>query len=136
MLLTEHITDEDRRDHLVEGIAEQVVEIWEQFIHHTTFSLAGAMKLDEILRAMMSIFQRHATVPLRRKFGKLREMMLILTSDADSLSSMYQQQQQQQQQSHQAHSQAMSNDLLSQQNFIHLTPAEVEAVLLLRTRHY
>ncbi len=51
------------------------------FFSQTHFSFAGALKYDEIIRAVNSVFTRYSSVPIRSKFSRLREAMLVLTWD-------------------------------------------------------
>jgi hypothetical protein len=54
----------------------------------TTFRFAGALKLEEIVRALTALFGRHSSVPVRGRFSRLREVMLVLTSDSTATSNM------------------------------------------------
>jgi hypothetical protein len=44
--------------------------------------------LEEIVRALTALFGRHSSVPVRGRFSRLREVMLVLTSDSTATSSM------------------------------------------------
>jgi hypothetical protein len=50
----------------------------------SSFGYAGAMKLDECVRALNSMFVRYSTIPIRGKFSRLREILQVLTSDISS----------------------------------------------------
>jgi hypothetical protein len=52
----------------------------------TSFRFAGALKLEEIVRALSSVFGRHSSLPVRAHFSRLREVMLVLTADASTIS--------------------------------------------------
>jgi hypothetical protein len=43
--------------------------------------MSGALKLEEIVRALSSLFNRHTSVPIRGKFARLREIVMVLTAD-------------------------------------------------------
>jgi hypothetical protein len=47
----------------------------------TTFSYAGALKLEECVRALNSQWSQVSTVSLRARFSRLREILIVLTSD-------------------------------------------------------
>lgn len=76
-------------------------------ILQTTFRFAGALKLEEIIRALTTLFSRYSAVPVRARFSRLREIMLVLTSDVGSGS-------------------------VFSDNFTHLTASEIEAFVSLR----
>lgn len=57
-----------------------------QCIMQTTFSYAGALKLEECIRALNGIFSQASSVSLRSKFSRLREIMLLLTSEVSGAS--------------------------------------------------
>ena len=77
-------------------------------IYQTTFRFAGALKMEEIVRTLSSLFSRYSSVPIRGRFSRLREIMLILTSDTTT------------------------NSNLISENFTQLNSNEVEAFLILR----
>lgn len=99
---------ETNKDMIVGMLADACCEKLEQFVYQTTFSAAGALKLEEIVRALGSLFSRHASSPVRGKFARLREIMQVLTVDESSRM-------------------AVSAD-----SFTHLTANEVDALLGLR----
>lgn len=74
----------------------------------TTFRFAGALKLEEVVRALSTLFARYSTVPVRGKFARLREVLLVLTSDSTTPASIF------------------------TENFTQLTSNEVEAFISLR----
>ena len=74
----------------------------------TTFRFAGALKLEEIVRSVSSLFSRFSSVPVRGRFSRLREVMLVLTADSATPSSVI------------------------ADSFTQLTGSEVEAFLVLR----
>jgi hypothetical protein len=74
----------------------------------TTFRFAGALKLEEIVRSLSALFSRFSSVPVRGRFSRLREVMLVLTSDVTSPTG------------------------LMADSFTQLTASEVEAFLVLR----
>jgi hypothetical protein len=56
----------------------------------SSFRFAGALKFEECVRALSGMFARFSSGPIRGKFSRLREVMLVLTSDTGpgSVSSM------------------------------------------------
>lgn len=50
-----------------------------------TFSFAGSLKLEECVRALNQAFSSLSTVSLRKKFSRLREVLVVLTSDSTLL---------------------------------------------------
>jgi hypothetical protein len=78
-------------------------------IIQNNFSLAGALKMEEIVRALSSLFTKHASSPVRGKFSRLREIMLVLTAE--------------------------NIEYARSENFTNLTANEVEAFFGLRIRH-
>jgi hypothetical protein len=55
------------------------------FVLQTTFSFAGSIKLEDCVRALNHSFAQLSTVSLRAKFSRLREVLLVLTSEASLL---------------------------------------------------
>jgi hypothetical protein len=76
----------------------------------TNFRFSGALKLEEIVRALSAMFTRFSSSPVRGKFSRLRELMLVLTSDSSTP----------------AAAAAVS------ENLTHLTASEVDVILALR----
>ncbi len=37
--------------------------------------------MEEFVRVLNSLFSRHSSVPIRGKFSRLREILMVLTSD-------------------------------------------------------
>ena len=54
----------------------------------SSFSFAGALKIEECFRALCGIFTHAASNSLRAKFARLREVLLVLTSDVAGGSSL------------------------------------------------
>ena len=85
-MLTASMTDTNR-DLLVGLLADACCERVEHFVTQNTFGFAGALKMEECVRALGTVFSR-ASGPvgggIRGKFGRLREIMLVLTSDSSS----------------------------------------------------
>ncbi len=81
----------------------------------TNFRFAGALKFEEVVRALSSMFSRYSSVPMRGKFSRLREILLVLTSDSGTSSG----------------GPASGGGLITD-NFTQLTAAEVEAFVALR----
>ncbi len=50
-------------------------------IGQSSFRFAGALKFEECVRALTTAFTRVASSPIRGKFSRLREIMLVLTCD-------------------------------------------------------
>lgn len=95
---------------LVVGLAaECCCERLEAFIRQTSFSFSGAMKMEEIVRAVMATFTRYSSTSVRTRFARLKEVMQVLTS-------------------------ASLSDSLNE-NYTMLTAQEVEAVFALRVEH-
>ena len=51
------------------------------YFFQTSFRFAGALKFEECVRALNAIFTRHSSIPIRGKFSRLREIMMVLTAD-------------------------------------------------------
>lgn len=64
--------------------------------------------MEEVIRALSLLFTRYSTLPVRGKFARLREIMLVLTADSSTPS------------------------LSLAENFSQLTATEVESFLNLR----
>ena len=58
----------------------------ESFITTTTFRFAGALKFEECVRSYISMTGKISNLPIRSKFSRLREVMMVLTSDVRSAS--------------------------------------------------
>mmetsp|Transcript_50015 Transcript_50015/g.87331 ORF Transcript_50015/g.87331 Transcript_50015/m.87331 type:complete len:265 (-) Transcript_50015:71-865(-) len=99
---------ERNKDMIVGLLADACCERLEHFITQTTFRFAGALKLEEIVRSVSSLFSRFSSVPVRGRFSRLREVMLVLTADSATPTS------------------AIAD------SFTQLTSSEVEAFLVLR----
>ncbi len=82
---------ETNKDVLLGLLADACCDRIEQFILQTGFRFAGALKFEECVRAIMSVFVRASTTSIRNRFSRLREVLMVLTSDvknagfADSL---------------------------------------------------
>ena len=79
-ICTSTMSDENK-DMIVGLMANACCEKIEQFIYQSTFSFAGALKLDECFRALSNMFSRYSTAPIRGKFSRLREICQVLTAD-------------------------------------------------------
>jgi len=83
---------ETNKEVLLLLIVDACCERIEQFILQTGFRFAGALKFEECVRAIMAVLTRAAVTPIRSRFSRLREVLMVLTSDvrsstfADSLS--------------------------------------------------
>jgi len=83
---------ETNKDLLLMLIVDACCERIEQFILQTGFRFAGALKFEECVRAVMAVLTRASVTPIRSRFSRLREVLMVLTSDvrsstfADSLS--------------------------------------------------
>lgn len=115
-LLTQFLAEDSLRDDLLGALAETLcAHIDQQVLQQTRFSLQGALKMEEIVRALQTCFARHssqATLNVRHKFARVREVLSVLTS-ADAASA--------------------TSNAASFGSFVHVTQNEVEALLLLRT---
>ena len=98
---------ETNKDNLVALLADASCERLEQFIMQSTFRFAGSLKLEECVRAITTLFTRASSVPIRGKFSRLREILVILTHDSST------------------------NNLVNE-NFTHLTMNEVKYIKSLR----
>ena len=49
--------------------------------YQTTFRFAGALKFEECVRALNGIFIQNSSITIRGKFSRLKEIMMVLTSD-------------------------------------------------------
>jgi hypothetical protein len=65
-------------------LADAVCERLEHFISQTSFRFAGSLKFEECVRAIIALFTRLSTTPIRGKFSRIREIMSVLTSDVTS----------------------------------------------------
>lgn len=72
---------ERNKDIMVGKLADACSERVEHFVSQTSFRFAGALKLEECIRAIVSVFTRASSSPIRGKFSRLREIMSVLTSD-------------------------------------------------------
>eukprot|EP01031_Cornospumella_fuschlensis_P042145 gene42145-51461_t len=73
--LTEKVSDK-----VVGYIAEVCVEQFERYIRNTRMSFAASLKWDEVVRALLALFGKFSTSPIRSKFTRLKEVMQVLTS--------------------------------------------------------
>jgi hypothetical protein len=67
-------------------LAEQCGERLEHFISQHSFHFYGALKMEECVRSIIAVFNQKAGpgISLRSKFSRIREVMLVLTSDDTS----------------------------------------------------
>ena len=72
---------ETNKDFMVGLLADVLSERLEHFISQTTFRFAGALKFEEIARALTTLLSRSSQQPIRNKFSRLREVLLVLTSE-------------------------------------------------------
>jgi len=75
---------ETNKDMVVGMLADACCERLEHYITQNSFRFAGALKFEECVRALSAMFTRCSTSPIRGKFSRLREVMLVLTSDVSS----------------------------------------------------
>ena len=68
---------ESNKDRMVGLMADACCERLEQYVTTSTFRFAGALKFEECVRAISATFTRFSTVPIRGKFSRLREVMLV-----------------------------------------------------------
>ena len=68
---------ESNKDRMVGLMADACCERLEQYVTTSTFRFAGALKFEECVRAICATFTRFSTVPIRGKFSRLREVMLV-----------------------------------------------------------
>lgn len=79
-----HSLSEGNKDLVAGLLADACCERLEHHVTQTSFGFAGALKLEECVRALTATFARYSTTPIRGKFSRLREIMLVLTSDGGS----------------------------------------------------
>lgn len=75
---------EKNKETLLGMIVDVICERIEHFVTQTTFRFAGALKFDECVRAVISMCNKESDLPIRSKFSRLREVMMVLTSDVRS----------------------------------------------------
>ena len=77
---------ETNRTLLIGLLAEQMAERLEHFVTQHSFHFCGALKMEECVRAIIAAFNQRAPMgaSLRPKFGRIREIMMVLTSDTSS----------------------------------------------------
>ena len=77
---------ETNRGVLISLLAEQMAERLELFVTQHSFHFCGALKMEECVRAIIAAFNQRAPVgaSLRPKFARIREIMMVLTSDTNS----------------------------------------------------
>ena len=80
---TSNLSDTNK-DMIIGMLADAVCERVEHFISQTSYRFAGSLKFEECVRAIIALFTRLSTTPIRGKFSRLREIMSILTSDVTS----------------------------------------------------
>ena len=73
---------EANKELMVGLLADACCERFEHYVTTSTFRFAGALKFEECVRAISATFNRFGSV--RGKFARLREVMLVLTSDTSS----------------------------------------------------
>lgn len=113
LLMTTAGGSEAHCDLLVTLLADALAEQLEAFIQLSSFSLCGALKLEEIVRALASLFSRHSagghgSGGVRSRFSRLREIMQVLTVAS-------------------VHEVSVAHE-----NFAHITGTEAEGLLSLR----
>lgn len=79
---------ESNKDMIVGMLADSCCERLEHYITQSSFGFAGALKFEECVRALSATFMRFSSSPIRGKFSRMREIMLVLTSDISSSSLM------------------------------------------------
>eukprot|EP00605_Chrysophyceae_sp_TOSAG23-4_P002477 GSChrysophyteH1.ASY1.ANO1.2739.1 assembled CDS len=67
---------------LINGCCERI----EHFILQNTFRFAGALKFEECIRAVITMCGNKSETSMRAKFSRLREVLMVLTSDVRSIS--------------------------------------------------
>ena len=74
------------KDTLLGLLAEQFCDRLEHFISQHSFTFCGALKMEECVRAVLASFNQRAGagVSLRSRFGRIREIMMVLTSEVGS----------------------------------------------------
>ena len=84
--MTIMVLTEANRDILLGLLAEQFCDRLEGYITTQTFQFCGALKMEECVRAVITCFNQKAGpgLSLRAKFGRLKEVMMVLTSDVIS----------------------------------------------------
>lgn len=80
---TSNLSDTNK-DMIIGMLADAVCERLEHFISQTSFRFAGSLKFEECVRAIIALFTRLSTTPIRGKFSRIREIMSVLTSDVTS----------------------------------------------------
>lgn len=80
---TSNLSDTNK-DMIIGMLADAICERVEHFISQTSYRFAGSLKFEECVRAIIALFTRLSTTPIRGKFSRLREIMSILTSDVTS----------------------------------------------------
>ena len=73
---------EANKELMVGLLADACCERFEQYVTTSTFRFAGALKFEECVRVISATFNRFGSV--RGKFSRLREVMLVLTSDTSA----------------------------------------------------
>ena len=111
MLLLRSVAEdlsENHRELVVTVVAEMVCEKLEQVVNRCTFSFAGALKFEECVRAVQGAFGHYAGASVRGAFSRIREILIVLTTESTDGSSV------------------------GYASFSHLTTSEVQAFAALR----
>jgi hypothetical protein len=83
-----HETIDSVKEEIILSLLEASTRRLEQFALQSTFSFAGALKFEECVRAVISLFSRYSTTSVRSKFTRIREIMSILSSDVSSAATL------------------------------------------------
>ena len=101
---------ESTKDAVVGHIAEICCDKLERFISQTTFCFSGAIKMDECIRGVITVLNKHSGTSIRSKFARIREITAVITDSSGAIATQTDQ-------------------------FNYLTAAEVAAFASLRDAH-
>jgi len=77
-----HDLSESCKDEIIEELAVVLCERLERLINQSSFSFSGALKFEECVRALTSLFSSYTNAPIRSIFGRVREILKVLTTDS------------------------------------------------------
>lgn len=76
---------ENTKDVVVGHIAEICCDKLERFISQTTFCFSGAIKMDECVRGVITVLNKHSGTSIRSKFARIREITAVITDGSGTI---------------------------------------------------
>ena len=82
-ICTQHLSDVNKET-VLKMLIDACCDRIEQFVGQQSFRFSGALKFEECVRAVTSMFGKFSSNSVRTRFSRIREVMMVLTSDGSS----------------------------------------------------